>query len=79
MFRNVKSGTERRDKKAGPFDPALFEQELESGSIPQIQKGGPSMQDYERSQQEENDVEIPYSIHGIPLLSDIERLGFFGL
>jgi hypothetical protein len=26
------------------------------------------MQDYESSQQEEKDVEIPYSVHGMPLL-----------
>jgi hypothetical protein len=25
------------------------------------------MQDYESRQQEENDVEMPYSIHGMPL------------
>ena len=56
--RNVNTTTGRAN-----FDPALFEQELESGSIPHIQKGSASMQDYEGSQQEENDIEISYSIH----------------
>jgi hypothetical protein len=47
-------------------DPALFEQEFESGCIPKIQEGGPPMQEYEGSQQEDKDVEIPYSVHGLP-------------
>ena len=57
-------------RRAEPFDPALFEQELESGCIPKIQEGSASMQDYESSQQEEKDVEIPYSVHGLPSLFD---------
>ena len=51
-----------RNKGRANLDPALLEQELESGSIPQIQEGSGFMHDYERRRYEEKYIEILYSV-----------------
>ena len=45
------------------FDPALFEQEFECGSIPKIPEGRNSVQDYKGRKHKDNNIEIFYSVH----------------